>query len=408
MNMWIKSAVLAVGFVFTNTIGCSRSESGESAVRYDVALEPYVEFLENTTQDPVDYVVGLFDQSDIVILCERAHPEYTQYDLIFQIVSDPRFVEEVGYVFTEIGVGTQAGAFHDFVHSGDLEEAEVRERLNDIYRNVSFHPTWSNRNFYDFLDKVRALNSNLSPGGTIEVYPADVTFSWEGMTAEEYKTFQATLRERDRIMADRIIERMNENRAQTDGRKKALVVMNFRHAYNDRFERSNGEKGENVGRYLFEAYPGKVANVLINSLAVQIGTDRRPVLAAIQDGKWDAAFSVAGDPSIGFDFAGSPFGADAFDHFPAAKEGLTYEDVFTGFVFFVGLKDHKYVYGIPGLFDDGFDAIAVERYMITGMKEDAAWQVVEEQKVSTEAHYERFETIEAHIAKWIDGRDSEQ
>jgi hypothetical protein len=210
-------------------------------------------------------------------------------------------------------------------------------------------------------------------------------------------------------MADRIIEKVNENRARADGRKKALVVMNFRHAYNDRFERSNGEKGDNVGRYLFEAYPGEVANVLINSLAVQVGTtDRRPVLAVIQDGKWDAAFAVAGDPSLGFDLAGSPFGADAFDHFPGTREGLAYEDVFTGFVFFVPLKDHKYVYGIPGLFDHGFDAKAVERYMITGMKEDNARQVVEEQKVQREAHYEGFETIETDIARWIDSQDSEQ
>jgi hypothetical protein len=377
-------------------------------MRYDEALEPYVEFLGNAAQDPVDYVMGLFEGSDIVILCERAHPEYTQYDLIYQIVSDPRFIEEVGYVFTEIGLGTLAGPYHDFVHAGDLEGAEVREQLNDIYRNVSFHPTWNNRNFYDFLDKVRTLNRDLSPGQKIEIYPADLPFSWDGMTAEEYKVFQGTLGERDRMMANRIIDRFNGNQARADGRKKALVVMNFRHAYNDRFQRPNGAKGDNVGRYLFEEYPGRVANVLINSLAVQLGTtDRRPVLAAVQEGKWDAAFSVAGDPAVGFDFAGSPFGADAFDHFPVAREDLTYQDVFTGFVFYVPLRDHKYVYGIPGLFDEGFDTVAVQRYVIIGLSEEDASQAVEERRLASEGQYEGFETIAADIAKWIDDSERE-
>ena len=62
--------------------------------------------------------------------------------------------------------------------------------------------------------------------------------------------------------------------------------MNYRHAFND-FAFSDGSKGDNVGRYLFEAYPGRVANVWFNSFGLLPGTtDRNPILAPIQEGRF--------------------------------------------------------------------------------------------------------------------------
>ena len=45
----------------------------------------------------------LFDKYDHVILCERHHQEMTQDDMIFDLITDKRFVDKVGVVFTEIG-----------------------------------------------------------------------------------------------------------------------------------------------------------------------------------------------------------------------------------------------------------------------------------------------------------------
>jgi hypothetical protein len=84
--------------------------------------------------------------------------------------------------------------------------------------------------------------------------------------------------------------------------------MNYRHAFNDFKFADNelrayyGGKADkvvrkNVGKYIFEAFPGKVSNVMINSLAVLPGgTDQRAITTTINNGKWDAAFeAVVGD-----------------------------------------------------------------------------------------------------------------
>lgn len=51
------------------------------ALAYDSALDPYVDFLKEQTTSAKDYILGLFDDYDIVILCERNHRDMTQYDL---------------------------------------------------------------------------------------------------------------------------------------------------------------------------------------------------------------------------------------------------------------------------------------------------------------------------------------
>lgn len=64
---------------------------------------PYVDYLRSGTTAPVEYVLGLFEHHDLVILCERAHPEATQDELIGKIVADPRFTARVHLLFTELG-----------------------------------------------------------------------------------------------------------------------------------------------------------------------------------------------------------------------------------------------------------------------------------------------------------------
>lgn len=369
---------------------------------YHKALDPYVRFLENAQKDPVDYIMGLYEKVDIVILCERAHPEVTQYDLIYRLVSDPRFVEDVGHVFTELGTSTLAENIDGYVKSGILNEKEAEKRLLNIYRNLVFHPVWNCSNSYEFLKKIRLLNKSLPAEKKITLRFSDVPFDWEGMTQEQYLEFQNSLPERDRIMADQIIKKFSEIQASNRARKKALVIMNYRHAFNDRFEKPGGRKGDNVGRYVFEAFPEITANVMFNSVRIMPGsTDQDVIMAPIQDGKWDAAFSVMGNHDVAFDFDSSPFGQDEFDFFPVRKEGLTYQDVFTGFIFHKPLAAHKFRYGIPALFEDGFDDVAVSRYVLTGLTIDKAKQVVEESRERSESRYNNMEELEKNILKWI-------
>jgi hypothetical protein len=344
----------------TGVSGECLSKSGE--IQYKEEIAPYVSFLKNQSQKPVDYVMGLFDKYDMVILCERFHPEATQYEFIYDLVSDKRFIDKIGNVFVEIGTSTMNGYLHDFLFADGLNERQVEDRLLHIYRNFSFQVIWEKYDLYDFFKRLYSLNESLPTSRKINLYFSDMPFSWEGMTKEKYKQFHDGLDKRDWVMADQVIKKFADISQTAQPRKKALVIMNYRHAFNDNFKYESGEKTDNTGRYIFEAFPGKVANVMINSVDLLPGSnDQESIITPISNGKWDAAFEIVGNLDLGFNLQGNPFGADYFDYFPFFKHGYKYQDVFTGFIFYKPLKEHKFLWGTPKLFADGYEKIIPER-----------------------------------------------
>ena len=70
---------------------------------YNIELLPYTNFLEKDHKKAKDYVLDLFEKNDLVIICERDHRENTQYEFLNELISDPKFIQNVGNVFTEVG-----------------------------------------------------------------------------------------------------------------------------------------------------------------------------------------------------------------------------------------------------------------------------------------------------------------
>lgn len=323
------------------------------------STRPYVTFLKQTNTTPADYVMGLFDHYDVVILCERAHPEFTQWDFIYGLVSDRRFIDRVGHVFTEYGARNTQPVLDEFMDASGLSDADVAARALRVMRG-SFHwPYWNNTNFYEYLRKLYRLNQTLPGDRRVHHYFTDVALDWD--TIHSSRDFYSVLgNHRDRQMSDIVVGRMAEI-AVSEPRKKCLVVMNYRHAFSP-IESMNGRQMENTGRYLQEAIPGRVANVLLVNLLPIVPTYTVTVMAPVQGGVWDAAFQEAGNRPVGFNLEGSPFGADSFDLFPfdptlAAR--YRYQDVFTGYVFDRPLDEQFVETGIPGLYD-GVEQTALE------------------------------------------------
>jgi uncharacterized iron-regulated protein len=108
-------------------------------------IAPYVKYLEGVKQTSVEYIIGLFDTYDVVILGERSHKEITQYEFILNLVKHPIFVEHIGHIFTEIGSESQQPRVEAFLRADNLSAKEVQERLLDIYRNLSWTPVWEKK-----------------------------------------------------------------------------------------------------------------------------------------------------------------------------------------------------------------------------------------------------------------------
>ncbi len=352
----MKRTVLFLSMILLFVLLTSHAVSQTGSGIHGKTVEEYVKFLQVCKQNPVDYVLGLFEKADIVILCERGHPEITQYELITDIIRDKRFIKKAGHIFTEIGICSLQPYIVSFLMNDKLSEEEVKENLLFIARNLQHSPLWDCTNYFDLLRDLYSINKSLPLEEKIHIYPSNMPFSWKGMTNKKYAAFyKKKPRIRDKVIAEQIIEKYRKILNSGSRRKKALVIMNFRHAF-PHLDVTFGTKErfvKNVGGFLMKEFPGKIANVMLNSIRVKFATDTSMSWTAMQDGKWDAAFALSGNPDTGFDFNGSPFGSDAFDYYPGMNN-YTYNDIFTGFVFYKPLEKHVMRYGIPGVFNEAF------------------------------------------------------
>lgn len=329
-----KIFILVLGV--TIIIGCNQPP------KHDMKINKYVEFLKNNNKHAKDYILDLYDKNDIVILCERYHQENTQYELIMEVISDPRFIKNVGNVFFETGMRTINTELNDFVHSENLTKNEVEEKLMALQRKSDYFPLWDVYNFYYQNKQIYTINQSLSEDNKINIYATDVAMQQDSVNVSQLEDFwNGDAENRDRLMAEYIIDKFEQIKNSNAKRKKALVIMNYRHAYNKNFQEPNGEMIYNVGAFLFEKYPETTANVLINSIIMQ-------------DGKWDAVFEITKKDDLGFDFKNSPFGEDHFDMWSFTEHNNNYQDMFTGFAYYKSPKEFKLITGVNGLIDSSF------------------------------------------------------
>jgi hypothetical protein len=316
--------------------------TGAGAQRAKEEIKPYVGFLEERKHTSAkEYVVSLFEKHDLVILCERDHRDVKQYEMILDVIADPYFTENVGAVFTEIGARGLDAELNEFLSDAALSDRQVEEKAVGFQRRL-MDPLWDKTNYIHLMKGIHSINRGLPTGKKVKLHPTG-GLSIEGEpTAEKYDRMMVNYIRTDFDMANHIRETFDAMKEKNPA-AKALVIMNFRHAFNFGFDELGGL---NAGNLLYNLYPRRTAHVMINGY-------RSWDFGAVQDGRWDAAFKVAGVEDAGFDLAGTPFGECDFDYVNEKyREGRTYKDVFTGFVFYRPFAKFETWIGWEGLVDD--------------------------------------------------------
>ena len=281
------------------------------------SVREYTSFLEVNRKNINDYVISLFDKYDHVILCERLHPEMTQYDMIYNLVTDIRFVEKVGNVFTEIGNVESRRAYKVFTDTDFPNDTLFQQALSSfMMENQTYYLLWDNTNWFEFLKKISQFNHKRKR-------KVEILFSDRANWKYNDKNYN-----RDSLMANNIITTIKK-----DTLKKSLTIMNYRHAYLI--------GSANCGYFISTEFPGKVANILINT----VGWDMCP----LQSGKWDVAFEQMPEAAYAFDLKNTSFGKDRFDHyiFLDSLSKLQYEDMFSVIIYYQTLYLHYIGHGFP-------------------------------------------------------------
>ena len=333
------------------------------------SVSKYVDYLNNNRQDINDYVLGLFEKYDYVVLCERLHKEMTQYDMIYDLVTDSRFVDKVGVVFTEIGCAESRDAYRTFTDTTFPNDTLLEKELASfLMKNQTVHLLWPNTNWFSFLKRMYYFNHDREK--KVEILFADR--NWIDRTE---------LAHRDSVMADNIIKTI-----ESDSLKKSLIIMNYRHAF-----LTPGCCGE----YIQRRFPGKVANVMINSVKIdflslaigKVTTGNEILRPDLRYGEWDVAFEQMPTDAFAFDLKDSPFGKDHFDYFAvpwAMENGMQYQDMFNGFIYYKALADHRASVGFNHLFDPENVAKLQEREKLIPGYWLGAWEFLKEGPQVTE------------------------
>lgn len=322
------------------------------AQQADSIFTSYVHFLNRQQTSAKDYVLGLFDKYDVVVLCERDHREWTQYDLILDILADKRFTRNVGNLYTEISNVHHNDELNAFLHNGHLTQADADTKVMSLHRDAYGASMWEKANYSYLLKGIYRINQSLPKKQKVSLFNLDIGIKdWKTATIDEIRLRDSLMPQRDSILADNFFHAY-----QKQGGGKALVIMNYRHAFlRDVFGRVN------FGRFLAEAYPGKVANVFISSFAVV--NDPKCPMRAIAGGRWDASFKKSGKLDVGFDIKDSPFGSTPFDLIPVPNE-FTYGEFFTGMVYYGFFPEYRLVSGMEGFVDEVFLPELMRRYQL--------------------------------------------
>jgi hypothetical protein len=310
------------------------------------------DFLAEQNLSAKEYILSQFEDHDLVIFCERDHKEFTQYELLMDVISDPRFIENVGTVFTEIGSVNFGDRINGFVHSDQPDSVSAWNVVTALFREIADVPYWHCYNYPWFLTEIQKLNQGLPESKKIALYPSRWAFSWENIrTADDYSRYdnEEAIRQ-DSTMAAHIIERFERIKAD-GGKGKALVIMNYKHAFLKQHRYPSGELAENTGNYLVRRYGDAVASVYLMGL----GIPREGDYTLIQDGYWDYLFERAGKTDVGFDLAGTPFGKADFDAIPRSPVvNFTFEEMFTGLLFYKPIQEHRAITGWAGYTTEDF------------------------------------------------------
>lgn len=348
-----KTFLFCLLLCFPAAVLCQRAE-----------VKPFIEFLEKQQTSPVDYLMGLFEKYDIVVLGERLHPEMTQYELIEQIIADQRFISNVGNIFTEVGITNKTEELNMLLRRRFRSEEKFRKELRKLYRDLDFNDIWNYTNYWNLLNFIHNLNMSLPDSSTIYHGLTDMAFDWNKYTTQQqYEIWNRMVSRgdfREVQMAYNFISLFNTLPPRRDGKpKKALVIMNSPHCY-QKYTRLYGDLVTFFPSLVAEVYPGRIANVLINTDNFR----HKELNYLVAGGIWDAAFRYHGNPNVGFDFNGSPFGDTPFDNYDKPKEGTTYKNIFTGFVFYKPIEQWISGYGIPDVFDKKSIPELARRYYI--------------------------------------------
>ena len=330
-----------------------------SGIAQNNNIAEYVSSINNKSTTPIDYIFDQFKTADIVIIGERDHRDTTQYTLILDILKDPRFAKEIGYVYTEVGCTNRTDDVNRLINGKYKSDEEFMNQVYSYEREGEvFYPLWEKYNRIQLLKGLYDINRNSRRKITLGL--TDCAFSWSDInSAQEYKDFyySPACEYRDSTMAANFAQ-MYDKQKPKRGKRKALIITNHPHAINATIAKREYHR---QGKWMKEHYgEDRVKIILLNWAEFRLFDGKKMPLVA--DGLWDAAFEEVDCTPFGMDIKGTPFGETSY--LDPAYKNLRWEDVADGIIYYKPFYETVSTVGIPNIIDSDFENEFMRRIRI--------------------------------------------
>ena len=275
------------------------------------------------------------------------------------ILKDPRFVKEIGYVYTEVGCINRTSEVNKLIKGKFQTNEDFMYHLYSYLRTGEvFYPLWEKYNRVQFLRGLYEINRNNRQKITLGL--TDCAFSWDDISsAQEYKDFyySAACEYRDSTMVANFAQ-MFEQQKPKKGKRKALIITNQPHAINATMAKRTYHR---QGKWLKERYGQDNVKIVILNWAEYRFYDGKK-MPLIADGLWDAAFEEIDCKPFGMDIKGTPFGNTPY--LDPAYKNLRWEDLADGIIYYKPFYETILTVGIPNIIDSGFESEFMRRIRI--------------------------------------------
>jgi hypothetical protein len=314
----------------------------------------YVRDIKKHKQKPLEYVVQLFENHDIVVLCERRHTEYTQWQLFSEIILNDDFASKIGNVATEFGRINVQKQLDSLLNRSFQSEEEKRKSFASLIReNGGMWSLWDNSNIFDFAINLSEFNEKQGEKQKINWFFCDVAGDWNNINSrQDWENNNFSNFDRDRIMATNIATVFDNL-----DNSKLLVIVNTHHAYK--------ENDQTTADYLHQQYGEKVAFVWINNISQKSSSEM--FSQPYQMGILDAAASQIKDSVWAISFSESLLGEDNFELLPHRnKWHLKMKDLFNGMIYCFPPSKHYQKYGYEYILSDFEDTLLKRNQLVLG------------------------------------------
>jgi hypothetical protein len=332
----------------------------------------FVNYVKQQGSEPKTFLLDALSKYLLVIYGE-IHRRKVSWDFLSSVIFDPKFHENVGTVFVEMPVYQQS-EFDRFYASEELNT----EILLEIFRSMQVNG-WYDKGEYEFLINIWKLNQTLPIEKKIRVVSTDEQAPWKLLqTSKDFKKYEKKQADRNTRMAD-VIE--HTIKTKTD-KRNCLFTVGYMHAYKSHvpggFSSAKGqEPALSAGAQLVKRLSEK--NVFIVFQHVPMGTNFG-ALGFIRQGLFDAVFEKMGNRPVGFQLAGSPFGAEPFDadyQMSFDKRTGNFADNFDGYIFLQPIKDEDSDYLLYEVISEKFIEEMKRRIPILGWGNLNRWFGIE-------------------------------